>query len=191
MADATLRPILSRLHPILQTPEDPNLPIADWILAFADEYSAFQTNRAKEFAINYCDPARCPDDALDWLASIIAGDFYWDSKWLPVQKRRILINARWLRTQRGSAVVFRWFLSNFDLAATFQPLGGWVVGLPAVSSTLPATLSSGPFDWALDISSNYQDSTPEYALIVALAKDWLPCWTETKLLRGGIEVAVL
>ena len=188
LADPITRPVLSRLHPVLQLPEDPNDPVADWITAFVDEYAAWITNRAREFAVNYCDPGRCPDDALDWLAGIIAGDFYWDSKWLPIQKRRILVNAVWLRSSRGSARIFRWMISNFDLQATFEPIGGWIVGIPAVASPLSADLSGSPFDWRISIPDAYQDSTPEYALVVALRNDWLPVWVSVRLNRGGVDI---
>jgi phage tail P2-like protein len=191
-ADPALRPVFARLHTILQEPEEPNQPVADWSTSFLDEYLAFQTNRGQEFAVNYCDPGRCPDEHLDWLASIIAADCYWDSKWLPIQKRRFLVNIIWLRKTRGSAKAFRFLLGNFDLDATFEPLGGWIVSSnPAVASTLPATLSGNSFDWRISISANYLSSTPEYALILKLRADWLPCWTSVSLYRGGVEVAVV
>lgn len=185
------RPVLSKLHPILQTPEEPNLPVADWITTFLDEYLLFQSQMGVAFAENYCNPGRCPDNALDWLASIIACDFYWDSKWLPIQKRRILVNAIWLRKGRGSATIFRWLLGNFDLQATFEPIGGWVVGGVGVASPLPADLSNGPFDWRISIPEEYQDSTPEYALILELRKDWIPSWIDVTLTRNGVDILVL
>lgn len=188
LSDPATRPVLSRLHPVLQLPEEPNDPVADWITAFIDEYTAWITNRAQEFAINYCDPGRCPDNALDWLASIIAGDFFWDAKWSPIQKRRILVNAVWLRARRGSAYIFRWLLNNFDLQATFEPIGGWVVGDNTIASPLSVTLSGSPFDWRITISNAYQDSTPEYALVVALRQDWLPVWVSVRINRGGVDI---
>ena len=182
MSNYPFRPVLSRLHPVLIQPEEPNEPIADWLTAFEDEWLWWQQNRGREFALSWCDPAQCPDFALDWLASLIAADFEWDGSWMPVQKRRILVNLRWLRETRGSAETFRWFLSNFDLNATFESNGGWIVGGVGVASTLPALLSGGPFQWVLRYSANYVPSSREFVLLESLVMDWLPCWVDVQML---------
>lgn len=174
----TTRPVLSRLHPVLQQPEPPNEPVADWITGFLDEWVWFQSNRGREFALSWCDPAQCPDQHLDWLASLIAADFEWDASWLPIQKRRILLNLRRLRESRGSAQAFRWMLGNFDLIVEFFPSGGWVVGGVGVASPLPALLSGGPFEWVLRHSASYLPSSREYLLLESLQRDFLPCWVE-------------
>lgn len=173
------RPVFSRLHPVVQQPEQPNEPVSDWITGWIDEWLWWHQNRGREFALSWCDPAQCPDQYLDWLASLIAADWQdWDASWFPVQKRRLLINLRRLRESRGSAWAFRWLISNFDLVATFEPGSGWIVGGADVASTLPALLSGGPFEFVLRYSASYVSSSREYLLLESLVRNWLPCWVE-------------
>ena len=165
----------------MQVPEPPLDPVADWLTSFEDEFFWWQQNRGREFALMWCDPGMCPDFALDWLSGLIAADFadWWDGSWKPIQKRRILVNLKRLRQTRGSADTFRWLLGNFDLMATFEPSGGWLVDI----STLPALLSGGPFQWELKISASYIESSREFILIENLMREWLPCWVEVVILR--------
>lgn len=195
MADTHLyptepRPVLARLFPIVRWPEDPNQPVADWITNFLDENLYFLQARGWEFANLYTNPATCPDDYLDWLADLIWADpDFWDSAWLPDEKRRLLINARYLRETRGSASTFRWLLQNFSLNASFDPIGGWIVGDAAVASHLPADLSGSPFDWRVTIDPTYLDSTPQYDLILKIIKSWLPCWVDVEIFRPALPAA--
>lgn len=177
------RPVFARLPYLVQTP--PDLPegeesIADSITKNIDSRLVRVNVQAELFAKEWVLPTYCPEEYLDWLASVLLGvEFvWWNSAWTKDQKVRLLNNIPYMRQRLGSVTLFRFLISNFDLDAELRPAIRWIVGDVGVSTALPANLGGTSFDWQIVIPERYTERSPEYKLIELIKRHFMPCWIE-------------
>lgn len=177
------RPVFARFPYLVQFPPpltEDDISIANSITDEIDRRLVAVNVQAVKFAREYCNPTYCPEEYLDWLASVLLqGEFiWWGSAWTKDQKVRILNNIPFIRQRLGSVALFVFLAANFDLDAILEPEDVWVVGDISVASELPSALGGTSFDWKIIIPERYTERSPEYKLIELIKEFFLPCWID-------------
>lgn len=177
------RPTFSRFPYIVQYPpplREDDISIANSITDEFDRRLVAIKAKGQEFVDRYCKPTYCPEEYLDWLASVLLGvEFvWWNSAWTRDQKVRILNNIPFIRQRMGSVKLFNWLVLNFDLDAILEPDEIWIVGNETVATELPSALGATSFDWTITIPVRYTERSPEFKLIQLILEWFMPCWID-------------
>jgi hypothetical protein len=108
---------------------------------------------------------------LDFIAREILDlkTWFWQDNWLEPWKRATLKNYPRLVVERGNKTLIPWLFNLYNLNVTIRE-GGWILD----TTVFPILLGANWDDLILYIPQTYTKSTPEYQMIQAIIKWFIP-----------------
>jgi P2-related tail formation protein len=147
-----------------------NNPGSQYLFGTADTLAASLYAKANSLR-SFLDPAITPDNGLNFIARDILDlrSWFWSDDWRTDWKRKTIQNYPKLIKERGNKSLLSYLFTLYGLDARVKETG-WVLN----SSTFPIALGNNWDQVTIKISETYIASTPEYQMVQAIVKWFIP-----------------
>jgi phage tail-like protein len=165
------RPIYERLP---ETGYQDNEP-SDWLTLWVDELLVAKATQLENIW-QKLDPVSTDIEWLDYLAYLVGlSGVYWDTKWLPVVKRNMVLRANEFWQNKGTLRTIREILNIHSLAYTV-----WVAGSLRVPFTVPSAVGSSDLRLYIRLPLSYARNASEFRETSRTLRNYAPALVSTK-----------